>query len=80
MAKKSVEAVRDEWCAEYVKARNKVERLRLALLDAQEVCQSAYQIAQRGGKETNWQAFTKRVAKTLDRQKAALMGSLRDGR
>lgn len=66
---------RDEWCAEYVKVRDEAASLRLTLKDANEVCRSAYQIASRAGKETNWSAFTSRVGKSLELQHTTLLGS-----
>ncbi len=46
--------------------------LRETLLDANEVCRSAYSIAQRAGAETNWRPFTRRLNKALKRQHALL--------
>lgn len=42
------------------------------LEDANQICRSAYQIAARGGGDTNWPAFASRIEKELDRQAKAL--------
>ena len=67
--------VRDEWCAEYVEARNKAERLDVensrlwaALKEANEVLRSCHSVAERKGAETNWPPFTARIADVLKRQ------------
>ena len=39
-----------------------------AFVEANEVCRSAYQIAARGGAETNWPAFKARLDEALKRQ------------
>ena len=49
-------------------APSRVKRLLAALEEANEVCRFAYQVASRGGAETNWPAFTKRLEEALDRQ------------
>ncbi len=49
-----------------------VKRLTEALAEANEVLRSAYQIAARGGVETNWPPFTTRVGDVLKKQHAIL--------
>lgn len=39
-----------------------------ALADANSLCRSAFIIASRGGRETNWSSFTDRLAESLVRQ------------
>lgn len=39
-----------------------------ALNDANDLCRSAMQIAQRIGKETDWSAFTQQLSESLSRQ------------
>jgi hypothetical protein len=53
------------------------DTLRELLQDANEVCRSAYQIAARGGKETNWPVFTSRIEKSLKMQQAVLFPETR---
>jgi len=43
-----------------------------ALRDANELCRSAYQVALRDGKTTNWRAFRKSLIISLDRQYAVM--------
>lgn len=45
-----------------------LSQLREAMAEANEVCRSAYQIAARGGAETNWPAFKARLEGALQRQ------------
>ena len=50
-------------------APSRVKRLLAAVEKANEVCRSAYQVASRGGAETNWPAgFMNRLKEALDRQ------------
>ena len=49
-----------------------VKALEEALREANEVCRSAYQIAVRDGRETNWDAWIARLEKSLRLQHAAL--------
>ncbi len=44
------------------------EELMSALKEANEMCRSAYSIAERQGKETNWDAFSAKLSKQLDVQ------------
>ncbi len=63
------EAAKTENCTE---VNGQVDPLVSHLRETNEVLRSAYQIAQRGGKETNWAAFTKRLEGVLKRQHALL--------
>ena len=45
-----------------------VRKLRTALKDANDLCRSAYQVAVREGRETNWPAFRDCLSESLDRQ------------
>ena len=49
-----------------------VERLIEALRDANDKCRSAASIAQRDGKDTNWQAWRNQLGASLFKQQAAL--------
>jgi replicative DNA helicase len=46
-----------------------------ALDDANQACQSTYQVAARGGVETNWPALTTRLGELLSRQLIALVAA-----
>ena len=45
-----------------------VRKLRAALRDANDLCRSAYQVAIREGRETNWSSFRDCLSESLDRQ------------
>ncbi len=51
----------------YQETEEKVDLMAM-LKDSNEVLRSAFSIASRRGEETNWEAFTKRVEKILDKQ------------
>ena len=50
----------------------KVQALSAALEDANGLCRSAYQIAERNGASTNWTTFRARLAESLQRQHAVM--------
>jgi hypothetical protein len=50
----------------------KVQALSAALEDANGLCRSAYQIAERNGKSTNWEPFRARLTESLQRQHAVM--------
>jgi hypothetical protein len=56
------------WAWHEEHSANPLNQIREALAEANEVCRSAYQIAARGGAETNWAAFTTRLEGALERQ------------
>ncbi len=62
----SQEAGRDDKLS--MQAAGEIRRLKMALEDANGMCRSAKQIANRLGKETNWEAFNGRLDESLQRQ------------
>ncbi len=52
--------------------------LTAALLEANDICRSAYQIAERGGADTNWSAFQMQVEAALKVQHAILHPSKKE--
>lgn len=59
-------AMKEPDCSDVLAAE--VRKLRTALRDANDLCRSAYQVAVREGRETNWPAFRDRLSESLDRQ------------
>lgn len=51
-----------------------IEKQKAALAEANEVLRSAYSVAARQGKETNWEAFTNRVDGVLKAQHPMIFG------
>lgn len=51
---------------------NEVKRLTTTLAEANEICRSANEIAQRDGAETNWEAFRNRLKVALANQHAVM--------
>ena len=48
------------------------DRLQAALKDANDLCRSAYQVAKRNGRKTNWPAFRDCLRESLERQHAVM--------
>ena len=59
-------AMKEPDCSDVLAAE--VRKLRAALQDANDLCRSAYQVAVREGRETNWNAFRDCLSESLDRQ------------
>lgn len=59
-------AMKEPDCSDVLAAE--VRKLRTALKDANDLCRSAYQVAIREGRETNWPAFRDCLSESLDRQ------------
>lgn len=59
-------AMKEPDCSDVLAAE--VRKLRTALKDANDLCRSAYQVAVREGRETNWPAFRDCLSESLDRQ------------
>ena len=55
-----------------MRAAGQLRRLKTALEDANGICRSAMAIAERGGRETNWDAFTGQLRESLQRQHAVM--------
>lgn len=51
---------------------NEIRRLTRTLEEANQMCRSAFQIAEREGAETNWNAFREGMRVTLENQHAIL--------
>ena len=67
------EWVRDVALVTYLQGRlDAAAPLRSALKEANEICRSAYQVAARSGKETNWPVLTTALGTLLLKQHAIL--------
>lgn len=55
-----------------------IDKLMKMLKEVNDVLRSAHSIASREGKETNWPAFTKRVAAILEQQHKMIVDYFRD--
>ncbi len=58
--------------AEHDALREQVKALTTALLDANDMCRSAYAVAERDGTETGWQAWRTSLKASLERQHIVL--------
>ena len=68
----------DEYASEVCgRAAAEIERLRLAVLAYNGVLRSAYSIAEREGRETNWKAFFGVVKRTIDEHHATFVEAMR---
>ena len=60
--------------AMFLRAIAEIRKLRESLKDANDLCRSAAQIAEREGAETNWETFKSRLTESLKRQHAVMYG------
>ncbi len=51
-----------------MRAVAEIKKLRYSLADANDLCRSAFQIAERGGAETDWPKFRAQLSASLARQ------------
>lgn len=57
---------------------NEIKRLSEALADANEICRSTYQIAERNGAEVNWTPFKERLRRSLNLQHSIMYPKTQD--